>query len=107
MQCFDWNAVSFGNDCVIDGFLQFHTFENMTLKVKRTHIQDSCAVTFGTTVMGGAFIERNTTLLPLSLVLKEMSMRTGTYEGSPAQPVSLSTLLPFVAPLRRGGRHPN
>ena len=26
----------FGNDCVIDGFLQFHTFENMTLKVKRT-----------------------------------------------------------------------
>jgi hypothetical protein len=79
----------------------------MTLKVKRTHIQDSCAVTFGTTVMGGAFIERDTTLLPLSLVLKEMSMRTGTYEGSPAQPVSLSTLLPFVAPLRRGGRHPN
>jgi hypothetical protein len=106
MQCFDWNAVSFGNDCVIDGFLQFHTFENMTLKVKRTHIQDSCAVTFGTTVMGGAFIERDTTLLPLSLVLKEMSMRTGTYEGSPAQPVSLSTLLPFVAPLRRGGGHP-
>jgi hypothetical protein len=106
MQCFDWNAVSFGNDCVIDGFLQFHTFENMTLKVKRTHIQDGCAVTFGTTVMGGAFIEPDTTLLPLSLVLKEMNMLTGTYEGSPAQPVSPSTVLPLIAPPRRGGRHP-
>jgi non-ribosomal peptide synthetase-like protein len=94
MQCFDWNAVSFGSDCVIDGYLQFHSFENMTLKVKRTHIQDGCAVTFGTTVMGGAFIERDTTLLPLSLVLKEMNMLTGIYEGSPAQPVSPSTLLP-------------
>ena len=38
MQCFDWNAVAFGNDCVVDGFLQFHTFENMMLKVKQTHI---------------------------------------------------------------------
>ena len=51
-------------------------------------------------------IERDTTLLPLSLVLKEMNMLTGTYEGSPAQPVSRSTLLPFIAPLRRGGGHP-
>jgi hypothetical protein len=100
MQCFDWNAVSFGNDCVIDGFLQYHTLEDMKLKVKRTQIQDNCTLTFGTTVMGGAFIERGTTLLPLSLVLKEMKMRTGTYEGSPAQPVSRSTLLPFIAPLR-------
>ena len=88
MQCSDWNAVSFGNDCVIDGFLQFHTIENMMLKVKRTDIQDGCAVTFGATVMGGAVIERDTTLLPLSLVLKEMNMLTATYEGSPAEPVS-------------------
>jgi hypothetical protein len=87
MQCSDWNAVSFGNDCIIDGFLQFHTFENMMLKVKRTHIQDGCAVAFGATVMGGAVIERDTTLLPLSLVLKEMNMLTATYEGSPAEPV--------------------
>jgi hypothetical protein len=92
MQCSDWNAVSFGNDCVIDGFLQFHSFENMMLKVKRTHIQDGCAVAFGATVMGGAVIERDTTLLPLSLVLKEMNMLTATYEGSPAEPVSGSTL---------------
>ena len=94
MQCSDWNAVSFGDDCVIDGFLQFHAFENMMLKVKRTRIHDGCTVAFGATVMGGAVIERDTTLLPLSLVLKEMNMITATYEGSPAEPVSGSTLLP-------------
>jgi Carbonic anhydrases/acetyltransferases, isoleucine patch superfamily len=44
----------------------FTAFENMTLKVKRTHIQDGCTVAFGATVMGGAVIERDTTLLPLS-----------------------------------------
>jgi non-ribosomal peptide synthetase-like protein len=95
MQCSDWNAVSFGNDCVVDGFLQFHTFENMMLKVKRTHIQDGCTIAFGATVMGGAVIERDTTLLPLSLVLKEMNMITATYEGSPAEPVSGSPLSPL------------
>ena len=31
MQVSDWNAVSFGNDCIIGGFLQFHTLENMML----------------------------------------------------------------------------
>ena len=93
MQCSDWNAVSFGNECVIDGFLQFHAFENMMLKVKRTHIHDGCTVAFGATVMGGAVIERDTTLLPLSLVLKEMNMITATYEGSPAEPVSGSRSL--------------
>lgn len=92
MQCSDWNAVSFGDDCVVDGFLQFHTFENMMLKVKRTHIGDGCAVAFGATVMGGAVIERDTTLLPLSLVLKEMNMPTATYEGSPAELASGSNL---------------
>ena len=102
MQCFDWNAVNFGNDCVIDGLLQFHTFENMMLKVKRTHIQDGCTVAFGATVMGGAVIERDTTLLPLSLVLKEMNLLTATYEGSPAELVSGSTLLPDVSPVIRG-----
>ena len=105
MQCSDWNAVSFGNDCVVDGFLQFHTFENMMLKVKRTHIQDGCTVAFGATVMGGAVIERDTTLMPLSLVLKEMNMITATYEGSPAEPVSGSTPLPTITLRRRGGEH--
>jgi hypothetical protein len=104
MQCSDWNAVAFGNDCIVDGFLQFHTFEDMTLKVKRTHIRDGCAVTIGTTVMGGAVIERDTTFLPLSMVLKEMNMLTATYEGSPAEPVSGSTLRPIE--LRPRGEEP-
>ena len=95
MQCSDWNAVSFGNDCVIDGLLQFHTLENMMLKVKRTHLQDGCTVAFGATVMGGAVFERDTTLLPLSLVLKEMNLITATYEGSPAGPVSVQPSSPI------------
>jgi non-ribosomal peptide synthetase-like protein len=92
LQCFDWNAVSFGNDCVVDGFLQFHSFENMTLKVKRAEIGDGCTVGFGATVMGGAVIERDTTLLPLSLVLKEMALPPGIYQGSPAEPLDGSVL---------------
>jgi acetyltransferase-like isoleucine patch superfamily enzyme len=94
LQCYDWNAISLGNDCVMDGILQLHTFENMILRVKRTHIRDRCTVAFGATVMGGAVIEQDTTLLPLSLVLKEMDLFTGSYEGSPAGPVNGSTLLP-------------
>jgi len=88
MQASDWNAVSFGNDCMVNGFLQFHTFENLMLKVKLTEIQDGSAINFGATVMGGAVIEPETTLLPLSLVLKEMHLPTATYEGSPVEPVS-------------------
>jgi len=91
MQCSDWNAVRFGDDCVVDGVLQFHTFENMILKVKRACIQDGCAVSFGATVMGGAVIERDTTLLPLSLVLKGMYLPTATYAGSPVEPVSVTS----------------
>jgi non-ribosomal peptide synthetase-like protein len=88
MQASDWNAVSFGNDCIIGGFLQFHTLENTMLKVKLTDIQDGSAINFGATVMGGAVIEPETTLLPLSMVLKEMHLPTATYEGSPTEPVS-------------------
>ena len=99
LQGSDWNAVDFGDDCVVNGFLQFHTFENMTLKVKRTHIRHGSTVTFGATVMGGAVIERNTTLLPVSMVLKEMHVPTGIYEGSPAEPAtSVADLRPGVLP---------
>jgi hypothetical protein len=59
----------------------------MTLKVQRTRIVDGCAVAFGATVMGGAVIARDTTLLPLSLV-KAMSLPSDIYEGSPAQPAA-------------------
>ena len=85
MQASDWNAVKFGDDCIVNGFLQYHTFENMMLKVKLTDIQDGGTVNFGATVMGGAVIEPDTTLLPLSLVLKEMHLSTATYEGSPVE----------------------
>jgi hypothetical protein len=90
LQASDWNAVDFGNDCIIDGYLQFHTFENMMLKVKRTDIGDGSSVNFGATVMGGAVIEPATTLLPLSMVLKEMHLPTAIYEGSPTEPVCLA-----------------
>jgi len=86
MQASDWNAVSFGDDCMINGFLQFHTFEHMMLKVKLTNIREGSTVNFGATVMGGAVIEPETTLLPLSMVLKEMHLPTATYEGSPVEP---------------------
>jgi len=106
MQASDWNAVSFGNDCIIAGVLQFHTLENMMLKVKLTDIRDGGAVNFGATVMAGAVIEPETTLLPLSMVLKEMRLPTSTYEGSPTEPVSgvqhLSTL---TAQPRPGSGH--
>jgi hypothetical protein len=55
--------------------------------------------------MGGAVIERDTTLLPLSMVLKEMTMLTGVYEGSPAEPASGSALPPPVVVLRPRGAH--
>jgi len=90
LQCSDWNATQFANDCVVDGFLQFHTFEDMILRVKRTRMLDRSAVNFGATVMGGAVIEQDTTLAPLALVLKEMNLPTATYEGSPAEPVERS-----------------
>jgi len=106
MQAFDWNAVSFGNDCIFAGVLQLHTFENMTLKVKRTDIQDGSVVNFGATVMGGAVIEPETTLLPLSLVLKEMYLPTATYEGSPTEPVSgVQHSSPLITQPRPGGGH--
>jgi hypothetical protein len=90
MQASDWNAVKFGDDCIVNGFLQYHTFENMMLKVKLTTIQDGSTVNFGATVMGGAVIEPETTLLPLSMVLKEMHLPTATYEGSPVEPSASS-----------------
>jgi hypothetical protein len=87
LQAFDWNALSLGDDCLFAGQLQLHSFENMTLRVKRTEIRSGSSVNFGTTVMGGAVLEPGTTLLPLSLVLKEMHLPAATYEGSPAEPM--------------------
>jgi acetyltransferase-like isoleucine patch superfamily enzyme len=60
----------------------------MMLKAKQTHIQDGCTISFGATVMSGVVIEPNTTVLPLSLVLKEMNLYSASYQGSPAEPVA-------------------
>jgi len=69
----------------------------MMLKVKPTQIQDGSSVNFGATVMGGAVIEPETTLLPLGLVLKEMHLPTTTYEGSPVETVGgMQHLSPIV-----------
>ena len=89
MQASDWNAVSLGDDCIVHGILQLHTFESMMLKIKRTEVHDGCTINLGSTIMGGAVIEPAVTILPLSLVLKEMHLSaTGTYEGSPAEPAA-------------------
>jgi hypothetical protein len=53
--------------------------------------------------MGGAVIERDTTLLPLSLVLKEMNMLTATYEGSPAETACKGPELSGESSYRRKG----
>ena len=91
MQASDWNAVSFGNDCMINGILQLHTFENRILKVKRCEIRDGSAINVGATIMSGARIEPGVTVLPLSLVMKEMVLPAGgTYEGSPVEPAHRS-----------------
>jgi carbonic anhydrase/acetyltransferase-like protein (isoleucine patch superfamily) len=87
LQACDWNAVSFGDDCVVGGLLQLHSFENMTLRVKQTEIRSGSVINFGAMVMGGAVLEPGTTLQPLSLVLKEMRLAPATYQGSPAEPV--------------------
>ena len=87
MQCSDWNAVRIGKDCVVDGFLQLHTFENMMLQVKETRIGDGTTVAFGATILKGAVTERDTTLRPLSMALKEMHIPSGIHEGSPAEKV--------------------
>ena len=65
---------------------------SVVLKVKRTQIHDGCAIGVGSTVMGGAVIERDTTVMPLSLVLKEMNLPPATYGGSPAELVSGTSL---------------
>jgi hypothetical protein len=39
-------------------------------------------------VMGGSVVEPETTLLPLSMILPEMYLPSGIYEGSPAELVS-------------------
>ena len=55
------------------------------LKIRRTDIQSGSTISFGATVMGGAVVEPDTTVMPMAMVLKEMRLPTGTYHGSPSE----------------------
>ena len=85
MQAFDFNAVSVGDDCVVSGILQLHSFEEMRLKVKQFALGDRAAVNVGATIMGGAGIAADTTIDSHGLVLKDMQLASGRYRGSPAE----------------------
>ena len=89
MQCSDWNALRVGSDCILDGILQLHTFENMLLQVKETRIGNGTTIASGATVMKGAVLDRDVTLRPLSMVLKEMHIPAGIHEGSPAEKLQI------------------
>jgi non-ribosomal peptide synthetase-like protein len=88
MQAFDWNAVDIGEDCVVEGMLQLHSFENGLLKVSASSLGDHSTLSIGATLMGGASTASHCTIEPLALVTKEMRLGPGHYGGSPAQAVS-------------------
>ncbi len=92
LQAFDWNAINLGQDCVADGVFQLHSFENMMLKVKQSRIGDNCCIGPGACIMGGVTLDDGSSLNALSLVLKDMQLPTGSYEGSPA--VACRSILP-------------
>ena len=84
LQAFDFNAVSLGDDCLVSGILQLHSFEGMMLQVKRFQLGDGGVINVGATVMGGAALAAGTTVEPHSLVMKDMVLAGGRYRGSPA-----------------------
>ena len=90
LQAFDFNAVSLGDDAVVNGILQLHSFEEMMLKVKQFHLGAGGVVNVGATIMGGADLAAGTTVEPHSLVLKDMALPHGRYRGSPVERVDPS-----------------
>lgn len=83
LQAFDWHAVDVGDNCVIQGLMQLHSFEHRLLTVRRTRIESHSAVNMGATVMGGATLAQHTTVGGLGLVMKGMELSPGNHEGSP------------------------
>jgi non-ribosomal peptide synthetase-like protein len=83
LQAFDWHAVDIGDNCIVQGQLQLHSFEHRLLTVKRTSIKPDSVINFGATVMGGAVLEPNTTVEGLGLVMKSMVLAPGVHSGSP------------------------
>lgn len=85
IQAFDWHAVDIGEECVINGQLQLHSFEGRVLTVRRSRIGSRTCVNHGAMLMGGADISDHVTIYPQTLVLKGMQLQTGTHQGSPSQ----------------------
>jgi len=88
LQLSDWHAVDIGDDCVINGQMQLHSFEDRILTVARSTIGSGTAINHGTMLMGGATLEPGVTVESQSLVLKAMTLKRGVHAGSPAQPVA-------------------
>jgi non-ribosomal peptide synthetase-like protein len=88
LQMSDWHAVDIGDDCVINGQMQLHSFEDRVLTVSRTTIGNGSAINHGTMLMGGAYLESGVTVNPQSLVLKAMNLESGVHAGSPTQRIS-------------------
>jgi serine acetyltransferase len=85
LQMSDWHAVQIGDNCVINGQMQLHSFEERVLTVSRTAIGDGTVINHGTMLMGGAELGPNVTVAPQSLILKAMQLAPGTHAGSPTQ----------------------
>ena len=88
LQMSDWHAVDIGSDCVINGQMQLHSFEDRVLTVSRTQIGDGCVINHGTMIMGGADLDSGVTVNPQALVLKAMKLEAGIHTGSPTQRIS-------------------
>ena len=88
LQAFDWHAVYIGENCVMEGQLQLHSFEHRLLSVRETHIGSGSAVNVGATLLGGVTLAGGTTVSAQGLVMKGMHLQTGSHGGSPVSPES-------------------
>lgn len=91
LQLSDWHAVNIGDDCVINGQFQLHSFENWTLTVSQGVIGHGSTINHGTMMMGGAQLDSGVTVHPQTLILKSMHLAAGHHAGSPAQLLSASS----------------
>ena len=88
LQMSDWHAVDIGDDCVINGQMQLHSFENRVLTVRRTKIGNRSVINHGAMLMGGATLQSDVTVESQSLVLKAMQLSSGHHAGCPTQAVT-------------------
>ena len=88
LQMSDWHAVDIGDDCIVNGQMQLHSFEERVLTVSRTTIGAGSVINHGTMVMGGARLDPGTIVEAQSLVRKAMHLKSGVHAGSPAQQTS-------------------